>query len=68
MYVINKTVQQRSTIKSVTVEAPENEDENAVFEFALEALGETRGSIFGHTIRYYDDPAEGCWVVKVHTD
>lgn len=54
------------TVKTVTVEAPENANDNDVLEAALSAAGENRSSLFGWSINYW--PVGEVWTVDLHTD
>lgn len=64
-----KSVRKGRTIKTVTIAECDGVNDNAVVDLACEAAGETRSSLFGWNVNYFDEDDLGFTaVVDLHTD
>lgn len=54
------------TIKTVTIEAPEDADRESLIETAISAAGEERHRLFGWSVCYW--PVSENWTVTLNTD
>lgn len=54
------------TVKTVSIEAPEDADRDSLVDTACAAAGETRTSLFGWSVQYW--PVSRNWSVDLHTD
>lgn len=54
------------TVKNVRVDAPKYADTQEVLSAALEVAGETRASLFGWDMNFWE--SSGDWTVSLYTD